>query len=260
MKLLPWVLLTYSCVCCYGTEHQIGGVVYDQASRPSTGRSIALLEHDANTSASQFAMEKRTAVDADRQEILQISDEAGRFQFEGLNEGMYVLVVLDDLVTGENDDSVNYTPITIQLTNDVTNLYIIPSVIDFVEIRGRILSVDTGEPVMAEIELSPEHIDRMPSSTSWMIDFSKTVSTDETGGFVKAGVPMGIYYMTILNMDEAKHKRSRTSIKIEVQRLNEPLISEQYRQYLFEMGLVVDIHRVAPEGQAILTDGIQSGE
>jgi hypothetical protein len=205
-------------------------------------------------------MEKRTTVGADRQEMLQISDEAGRFQFEGLNEGMYVLIVLDDLVTGENDDSVNYTPIIIQLTNDVTNLYIIPSVIDYAEISGHILSVHSGEPIMAEIEFSPEDIDKMPSSASWMIDFSKTVSTDESGAFVKARVPIGVYYMTIFNMDEAKYKRSRVSIKIAVQRLNEPLISEQYRQYLDEMGLVVDVHMAAPGGHAILIDGSQNEE
>lgn len=260
MKVLLILLLTYSCVSCYGAEYMIGGTVYDNANRPNIEQKIAILEQDANTCDSRFSLQNRTIGGGDRQEILQISDKAGRFQFTGLREGMYVLIILDDPVQGKKYDSVNYSPVIIQLTNSVTNLCITPSVIDYVEISGHILSVHSGEPIMAEIEFSPEDIDKMPSSASWMIDFSKTVSTDESGAFVKARVPIGVYYMTIFNMDEAKYKRSRVSIKIAVQRLNEPIISEQYRQYLDEMGLVVDVHMAAPGGHAILIDGNQNEE
>jgi len=90
MKVLLILLLTYSCVYCYGAEYMIGGTVYDNANRPNIEQRIAILEQDANTCDSRFSLENRTNDGGDRQEILQISDKAGRFQFTGLREGMYV--------------------------------------------------------------------------------------------------------------------------------------------------------------------------
>lgn len=258
--ILTLFLILSACIHCSGSDLEVGGHVYDSINRACPERKVALLAQDTSNSIAHLSIEQNNDGEAGKHEWVQSTDDIGHFLFSGLKRGEYVLIILDDLEHGGKYDSVNYTPVMIELTNSVTNLRITPSVIDYVEISGHILSVHSGEPIMAEIEFSPEHIDKMPSSASWMIDFSKSVSTDESGAFVKARVPMGLYYMTIFNMDEAKYKRSRVTIKIAVQRLNEPLISEQYREYLDAIGLAVDVHMAAPGGHAILIDGSQNEE
>ena len=236
MKKVGWMLVWLAAGnVSAGAGLQVGGVVIDEDHYARPGVTVALMKADQDD---WLEIPPGDSPDWDKmiegRGWWQQTNRDGEFVFTGLHSGNYKLTVMGDPLPG----SMEYAVIDFELAGEsISNVCLVPGVIPRHVLRGVLRSAQTGGPVPADVEVTPQGLEVTPGSASWMLEVIQRVRTGPEGGFVKTGLPAGRYLLSLTGLDEAVYGRSEIGLKVQVDDAGVVTMGPLYRANLNEAGL-----------------------
>jgi len=230
--MLAWLVWGNACM---GSGLHIAGAVVDQDRQARPGVKVGLVNADRED---WIEIPAEDSPDWDKmiedRGWWQPANRDGEFTFTGLHSGKYKLTVMEDPPAG----GMEYAMIDLELGGEsISNVCLLPGVIPRHVLRGVLRSSRTGEPIPADVEVTPQELEVTPGSISWMLESIKKVRTGPEGGFVKTGLPAGGYLVQVSGLDEAVHGRTEIGFNIRLDDAGAVIIGPLYRAYLNEAGL-----------------------